>query len=71
MDAEVTSGSEGEGLEELKVLAARAGMELSLEELKELKPFYDLHLRHVQLLHSVDLGTEEIGLAFHPDWPAP
>ena len=56
-------------LEEFRLLVDRAGLVLSPEELKELKPLYEIHLKDIQTLRSIDLGAEEIGLAFHPDWP--
>ena len=71
VDEQEVDEQEVDEIEELQFLAQRAGMELSSEELEELKPQYDLHMRHVQHLHSIDLGSEEIGMVFHPDWPAP
>ena len=54
--------------EELKFLADRAGLGLSLDEVEELKPLYEMYLQHIEPLRAVDLKAEEIGLAFHPDW---
>jgi hypothetical protein len=61
---------QGISLEEFRLMAERAGLGLSQDELKDLKPLYELYLPHIQLLHSVDLGAEEISTAFHPDWPS-
>lgn len=56
--------------EEFKLMAERAGLGMSPEELNELKPMYDLYAQYIQILHSVDLQSEEIGVAFRPDWSA-
>ena len=56
--------------EEFKLMADRAGLGMSQQELDDLKPVYDLYAPYIHLLHSVDLRAEEIGLTFHPDWPS-
>ena len=55
--------------EEFKLMADRAGLGMSQTELDDLKPLYDLYARYVQILHSIDLQAEEIGVTFHPEWP--
>lgn len=55
--------------EEFKLMAQRAGLGMTQEELEELKPTYDLYAPYIHLLHSIDLGAEEIGVTFHPEWP--
>lgn len=65
-----TPGQGAVSIEVLKLLADRAGLGLSQKELEELKPLYDLHWEYVNQLHSIDLGAEEIAVAFQPDWPA-
>ena len=54
--------------EDFKLLTEQAGLSLSPKELEELKPLYELYLQHVRLLKTMDLGSEEIAMAFHPDW---
>jgi hypothetical protein len=54
---------------EFKLMADRAGLGMSQAELDDLKPLYDLYTQYIQLLHSIDLQAEEIGVTFHPDWP--
>jgi hypothetical protein len=66
-----TAGEASVSTEEFKFLTERAGLGLDPEELEALKPLYELYLQHVELLHSMDLRREEIGMAFHPDWPPP
>ncbi len=56
--------------EEFKLMADRAGLGMSPEELEQLKPLYDLYYGYVKVLHSIDFKAEEIGVAFHPDWPS-
>ncbi len=56
-------------MEEFSLMAQRAGLGMSPQELEELKPLYDLYAQYTELLHSIDLGAEEIDLTFHPDWP--
>ena len=65
-----TAGEGAVSLEVFKLLADRAGLGLSQKELEELKPLYDLHLGYANQLHSIDLGAEEIAVAFQPDWLA-
>ena len=55
--------------DEFKQMADRAGLGMTTEELKELKPLYDLYSHYTYLLHNIELGSEEIDLTFHPDWP--
>lgn len=56
--------------EQFRMMADIAGLGMTSEELDELKPLYDLYYQYVKALHSIDLGAEEINLAFHPDWPS-
>ena len=64
-----TPGDEAVTSEEFKLMTERAGLGMSAEELDELKPMYELYAQYIQLLHSIDLQAEEIGVTFHPDWP--
>ena len=54
--------------EEFKLMTERAGLGLSVAELEELKPVYDLYAPYIRLLHSIDLQAEDMGVAFHPEW---
>ena len=64
------SESEGASLEQLRSMSQQAGLGMSDRELEELKPLYDLYLEYIRKVHSIDLQAEEIGVAFHPDWPS-
>lgn len=55
--------------EAFKRMADRAGLGMTQQELDELKPVFDLYDSCIQLLHSIDLQAEELGVTFHPDWP--
>lgn len=57
-------------MEEFKLMADRAGLGLTQNELEELKPLYELYLPHIEKLHSLELGAEEISLSFEADWPS-
>jgi hypothetical protein len=57
-------------MEAFKLMAERAGLGLSQQELEELKPLYDLYLPSINQLHAIDFQAEEIALAFQPEWPA-
>ena len=58
-------------MEDFGTLARRAGLELTLEELEQMKPTYDLYADMIRLVHSVDLDAEESGVTFRPDWTSP
>ena len=65
-----TSSSEELTLEEFKRLVDQAGLGVSRQDLAQLKPVYELSLQLIQLVHSVDLKAEEIGVGFDPNWPS-
>ncbi len=65
-----TGGDPAVSLDTFKQMAEQAGLGLSQQEVEELKPLYDLHYEYVKQLHSLDLQSEEIAMAFHPDWPS-
>ena len=64
-----TSGQQGVNAEQFAMMTRLAGLNMSQEEIDDLKPMYDLYSEYIRLVHSVDLQAEEIGLTFHPDWP--
>ena len=65
-----TSQSDDLSLEEFKLMADRAGLGLSQQELEDLKPMFEGTLQHIRLLRSLDLQGEEMEVTFHPAWPA-
>ena len=64
-----TAGEETVTSEEFRLMTERAGLGMTPEEVAELKPLYELYAQYLNLLHSIDLQAEEIGVTFHPDWP--
>lgn len=56
-------------MDEFRLLADRAGLGMSQQELVELKPIYDMYARYAEQLHAIDLRSEEMVVEFHPDWP--
>ncbi len=64
-----TPEEEAVTLEEFRQMTQRAGLGMTPEEVADLKPLYELYAQYVNVLHSIDLQTEEIGVTFHPAWP--
>ena len=56
-------------MEEFKLMADRAGLGMSQDELDALKPIYELYAAYAQELHTLSFGAEEMVVEFHPDWP--
>lgn len=56
-------------LERLKQMAEMAGLNMTDQEVEEIKPLFDLHLQYANQLHDIDLGAEEIAVSFEADWP--
>ena len=56
-------------LSEFKLLADRAGLGMSQQELEELKPVYDLYAAYAEQLHEISFGPTEMVVEFRPDWP--
>jgi hypothetical protein len=65
-----TSGQQGINAEQFAMMTRLAGLNMRQEEIDELKPMYDLYQKYIRLVHSLDFGAEEIGMTFHPEWPA-
>ncbi len=57
-------------LEEVKMMAERAGLRLTDEEAAELEPLYSSFQGHLKLLHEVDLGDAGPEVAFSAQWPS-
>lgn len=56
-------------MEKFKTMAELAGLNMTDQELEELKPLADLHFQYSSQLHAIDLDAEEIAVSFAPDWP--
>ena len=55
-------------LEEFKVLAQRAGLRLSREELRELEPIYESLRRQIESLYQIELDDQGPEVVFSADW---
>ena len=64
-----TPGDETVTLEEFRQMTQRAELGMTAKEVAELKPLYELYAQYIDMLHSIDLQAEEIGVTFHPAWP--
>ena len=54
-------------MEEFKLMADRAGLGMDLSELEHLKPIYELYMEYTAMVHSINFGSEEMVVEFHPD----
>ena len=61
-------GPESISMDAFRVLADRAGLGLTMDELESLKPMYDHFARQTAVLSELDLDAEDMALRFPPDW---
>jgi hypothetical protein len=52
----------------LNALLAREGLEPKKGDLEEFTKIIELYMENLKLLHSVNLGAEEVGGVFRPEW---
>ena len=52
----------------LTALLAREGLQAKQGDLNEFAKIIELYMGNLKQLHSVDLGAEEIGPVFRPEW---
>ena len=52
----------------LKALLAREGLKAKEGDLEQFAKIIELYLENLKRLHSVDLGAEELGPVFRPEW---
>ena len=64
-----SSGNQEVSLERLKIMAELAGLNMTDQEVEDLKPLFDLHFQYANQLHAIDLGAEEIAVTFEANWP--
>lgn len=57
-------GSGGISVEDLELLAARAGFALAPGEIERLKALYDGYMEMIRVLHEADLAAEEPAAVF-------
>ncbi len=54
-------------LDTLRAVAERAGLRLSDDELRELKPVYDRYAVEAARLHEAPLDAEDLAVVFTPN----
>ena len=54
-------------MEEFKLMADRAGLGMDQSELEHLKPIYERYMEYTAMVHSINFGSEEMVVEFHPD----
>ena len=54
----------------LKALLAWEGLEPKEGDLEQFAEIIELYMGNLRTLHSVDLGAEELGPVFRPEWTA-
>ena len=54
-------------IEEFKFMADRAGLGMDQSELEHLKPIFELYMEYTAMVHSINFGSEEMVVEFHPD----
>jgi hypothetical protein len=52
----------------LNALLAREGLEPKKGDLEEFAKIIDLYMENLKMLHSVNLGAEEVAGVFRPEW---
>jgi len=52
----------------LNALLAREGLEPKEGDLQQFSEIIELYMATLKTLHSVNLGAEELGPVFHPEW---
>ena len=54
----------------LKALLAREGLEPKEGDLEQFAEIIELYMGNLKTLNSVNLGAEELGPVFRPEWTA-
>ena len=52
----------------LRALLAREGLEAKESDLEQFAKIIELYVDNLKTLHSVNLGAEELGPVFRPEW---
>ena len=55
-------------LEDFRALTKRAGIELTDDELQELKPMYDHYLEPIARMNALELDAEDLAVVYSPGW---
>jgi hypothetical protein len=54
--------------ENLRAVLKREGLEAKAGDLEEFSKIIELYMENLKQLHSVNLGSEELGPVFRPEW---
>jgi hypothetical protein len=65
---DIMAETEGIAVDQLRVLAERAGLTLTDEELTALKPMFDHYAKQIKVLYEVDLDAEDLAVTYSPTW---
>lgn len=52
----------------LKAMLEREGLEAKTGDLEQFSEIIELYMENLKQLHSVNLGAEELGPVFRPEW---
>lgn len=52
----------------LKAVLAREGLEVKAGDIEQFSDIIELYMSTLKTLHSVNLGSEELGPVFRPEW---
>ncbi len=63
----MTRDGEQEPLDAIRAVAERAGLQLSDDELRELKPIYERYATEAARLHDAPLDAEDLAVVFTPN----
>ena len=63
----MTRDAEQAPLDAMRAVAERAGLQLSDDELRELKPVYDRYATEAARLHDAPLDAEDLAVVFTPN----
>ena len=55
-------------LEDFRALTKRAGIDLTDDEIKNLKPMYDHYAEPIAHMNALELDAEDLAVVFSPGW---
>ena len=55
-------------LDDFRALIKRAGLDLTDDELENLKPMYDHYLESIANMNALDLDAEDLAVVYSPGW---
>ena len=55
-------------LDDFRALTKRAGLDLTDDELENLKPMYDHYIESIASMNALDLDAEDLAVVYSPGW---